>query len=195
MKWNRITVDAETGELGNYPLKDNNVVYLTGSEELIVGWFVNERDYENPDNSEFGFMSESDYTETEYILGWVYEKDLLASLGNTGVEVVFPSLEIDPMKKIKKYVGDCHTAYNELFDYLLLDFAWRKLHVGLNSVTRDNKNLVGFEIHEFNQGNKRQFVSTVTKEVIFEVELTLPKFEEGKDWQPTLSYIEYWKEK
>lgn len=161
MQWNRITQDDETGKLGNYPLKDSNVVYLTGSEELIVGW--------------------------------VYEKDLLASLGNTGVELVSSSLEIDPKKKIKECVGDCNTVYNELFDYLLLDFAWRKLHVDLNSVTRDNKNLVGFEIHEFHQGNKRQFVSTVTKEVIFEVELTLPELEEGKDWQPTLSYIEYWK--
>lgn len=127
MQWNRITQDAEIGELGNYPLENNNVVV--------------------------------------------------------------------PMKKIKEYIGDCNTAYNELFDYLLLDFAWRKLHVDLNSVTRDNKNLVGFEIQVFAQGNKRQFVSTVTKEIIFEVELILPEFEEGKEWQPTLSYIEYWKEK
>lgn len=86
MKWNRITVDNETGGLGNYPLREDELVVLLQSDQVIEAFFTFDTNYDNPEESGFGFtVLEGLFVETENVLGWVYKEELLSVLGETGI--------------------------------------------------------------------------------------------------------------
>ena len=58
---------------------------------------------------------------------------------------------------------------NEKFDNLIYAYFWEVLNIDLHKLPIDKDNLVGFGILVFESGNRQQFVSTLTKEVLFEV--------------------------
>ena len=90
---------------------------------------------------------------------------------------------------------------NEKFDNLLYQYFWEKLDTNLYKVPLDKDNLVGFEVLVFEGGNRKQFVSTITKEVLFEVWMeSIPSARDvflygEKPCCPTLNWCEYWRDK
>ena len=76
--WNQIGFNEETGAIEGYPLRSDEVVFLT-SYGFCSGWFENEVDHDDPTNNVFGFVEEDgviSYHEAENILAWVYSSDL-----------------------------------------------------------------------------------------------------------------------
>ena len=79
--WNRIEANDDTGSLENYPMRDEDIVFLVGSE-FYTGYFMNDINYEQPDDSDFGFYhSDGDcFVECEMVLAWCYSADLIESV-------------------------------------------------------------------------------------------------------------------
>ena len=79
--WNKIEANDETGTLENYPMRDEDVVFLVGSE-FHTGWFTNDIDYEQPDYSDFGFYHSDGacFVETEMVIVWCYKSDLIEGI-------------------------------------------------------------------------------------------------------------------
>ena len=80
--WNKIEVDEDTGSLENYPMREDDVVFLEGST-FYTGFFNNETNHEQPDESEFGFyhfeVGDFYYHEAEGV-AWCYKADLIESM-------------------------------------------------------------------------------------------------------------------
>lgn len=82
---------------------------------------------------------------------------------------------------------------DDKFEELLKVYMWEELHLSEELVRQTGVIPVGFDILYFASANKSQFVSTVTKEVLFEVRLEFPKpFEEG---DINLYWNEFWRYK
>lgn len=77
-------------------------------------------------------------------------------------------------RKVMEYYRGIQKNYDDKFEELLIDYLDRKLCIRDKTIDylRDNYErlgLTGFGIHYYIQGNKKQFVNEITKEVLFEV--------------------------
>lgn len=86
-----------------------------------------------------------------------------------------------------------YNLLDDKFEQLLRSFITEKLNINPDLLT---KPIVGFEILDFIAANKKQFVSTVTKEILFEVYVEgQPTYLSGAyPCNPILVWTEFWRQ-
>ena len=90
-------------------------------------------------------------------------------------------------------------SMNDKFDTLIWDYFFEVLNIDLHKLPIDKDNLVGFGILVFESGNRKQFVSEITKEVLFEVWVeSAPRTRDiflygDKPCDPVLKWCEFWR--
>lgn len=100
-------------------------------------------------------------------------------------------MDID--KKIRKYVIGLYNLADEKFEDLLKDYLWEELHLTGEDIKLAGSVPVGFDVLYFPHCSKKQFVSTVTKKVLFEVEVIIPDDITLEEVGCSVCWTEYWR--
>lgn len=79
--WSKIFFNQDKGRFDNYPKRDEDVVFIL-VEEVYSGYFLNEMDYEHPEDSEVGFIDDNGrvFGELDIVEYWCYKSDFMDSV-------------------------------------------------------------------------------------------------------------------
>jgi len=81
MKWNKVFFNQTKDSFDGYPKREEDVVFILG-EEVYSGFFLNEINYEHPEDSEVGFIDDNDlvFGELDIVEYWCYKSDFMESV-------------------------------------------------------------------------------------------------------------------
>lgn len=80
--WNKVYFNESKGRLEGFPKRCDieDIVFVVG-DDLYTGYFDDSINYENPEDSDFGFYTEDDpsFFEADSVSCWCYKGDLITS--------------------------------------------------------------------------------------------------------------------